>query len=281
MNKKLRMLILNEADNAELSLANGVELATLPLSNLQRYSNSHSFRSTTLSNLVIAGNLADIQLLTALVLWRHNLSNAATWKLELFDGPHQSGERLYDSGNINVIPQITLNEWNWQTQPIIASSMDSWSTRFTQHWLKEALFAKSFRITIDDPTNPDGFIDITRLYCGHHFEPTFNFSYGHELGFGTHASSERTDAGSIFSQALPTWRVAQFELSYIDEQDRPRLMNALRHVGLHRDWFISMFPGEGGQKESEYAFACKLTELPPATASHFNRYQMNFNVEEC
>ncbi len=277
---KIKMLVINEFDNINVSLSTGVEIATLPLINTQKYNNSRTFRSTSVDEIQITGNLDSLKLMSALVLWRTNLSNTATMQLEFFANDNQSGDVVYDSTEINAIPQITVGEWDWQSQSVTASIFDGWPTRYSQIWL-DPVFAKSFRLTIKDPLNTDDFIDITRIYMGRHFEPDINFSYGHSNGWQSTEEQYRTDDGSNFTQQSANWRKQQFNLEHLNNADRPHFTNAVRHVTKNRDWFITLFPGIGGQKEVEYAFACKFSEIPSVTGAYHNNYQSQIVVEEC
>jgi hypothetical protein len=277
---KVRMLVLNESDKATLSLSTGTEVATLPLSHVQKYNNSRTFRTLDFNQVAICGEFTTLTLLSGLVIWRHNLSNTATMRLELFDGDNQTGSKIFDSNEINAIPQISVADWDWRVQPVVASIFDGWPTRYSQLWLTPA-FAKSFRLTIKDPNNTDNYIDITRIYMGRHFEPDVNFDYGHNHNWQSAEQHQRTDDGSLFTQESAEWREQSLTLNHLSNADRPHFTNAVRHVGKSKDWFISMFPESGGQKEVEYAFACKFTERPSVSGSAFDQYQSQINVEEC
>ena len=277
---KLRMIAVNDIDSAALSVIDGVELATLPVTNLAEYDNSNTFRSESIADVAIKGVFDTFKLVTGCVLWRHNLSNTAKLRLELFDDEAQQS-RVYDSGLIEATPTKSLQDWQWQVEPIVASVFDGWQTRYSQLWLDAQSFALSFKLTIQDPDNADGFIDVTRLYMGRHFEPDYNFSYGHSLGLSSNVEQFRTDDGSLLSPDKPLWRKASFALNYIQDADRAHLSNALRYVNTSKDCFISMFPGLNDQKELEYAFACKFTHIPTIQSITYNLYRSEFAIEEC
>lgn len=276
----VRMIIINEFDSASVEQSTGTGVASLPPSNLQQYNNSRIFRSVSVANTVLRGNFEEIRLISACVLWRHNLTNAATMRLELFANANQGGTKVYDSGEINAVQQIAYGDWDWRVQPVVASAFDDWDIRYSQLWFA-AVFARSYRITLKDPESSAGQLDLTRIYMGRHFEPSVNFSYGRQWQFGSAEEQFRTDDGSLFSQQSPKWRTAQFSLDYIDEGDRPALISSIRYAGISRDFFISLYPGQGGQKEVENSFACKFKQLPVITNTAINNYQAPLNVEEC
>jgi len=274
------MLIINEFDSATVQTQLTGAVPSLPPSNLQSYNNSRVWRTTYVDSTWVHGNFADLRLISALVLWRHTLTNAATIRLRLYSDINRLGPLVYDSGDVPAVPQITFGDWDWRVQPVVASAVDDWNVRYSQLWF-DAVFARSYSITINDPLNTAGQFDVTRVYMGRYFEPEVNFSYGRQWQLGSNAQQFRTDDGSLFSQASPYWRTEQFSLDYIAEGDRAGLIAALRKAGLSQDFFINLFPGVGGQKEVENAFACKLKALPVLTNSNFNNYKMPISIEEC
>lgn len=277
---RMRMIIVNEADDAELSLTTGIGVDTLPVSHLSLYNNSRIFRSLSVDETVITGNLNNIKLVSSFVLWRHNLTNAAQLRLELFGGPDATGDVMYDSDDFYAVQQIPWTDWDWRTQPIVSSVLDDWAIRYSQHWFAPQ-FCQSFRLTIKDPFNTAEHLDITRLYIGRHFEPSVNFSYGNTWQFDSNERQFRTDDGSLFSQSADKWRQMRFSLDWLDAADRPALLSAIRHVGKTRDWYISLYPEQGGQAEVESSFACKFTNYPSLDSNFFNNNRTAIAVEEC
>lgn len=276
----VRLVIINEFDSGTVTQSAGTSVVSLPASNMQVYNNSRIWRSLTVDNSALQGNFDDIRLISAFILWRHNLTNAATIRLQLYASANQTGTVVYDSGDIPAVQQITFGDWDWRVQPVVASALDDWAVRYSQLWF-DAVFAASYKITIKDPLNASGQLDAARIYMGRHFEPAVNFSYGRQWQLGSNAQQLRTDDGSLFTSDSPTWRTSQFNLDYIDEGDRAALITALRYAGTSRDFFISLFPEQGGQKEVENSFAAKFKQQPILTNSAYNNYKAPLSVEEC
>lgn len=279
MSNNIRMLVVNDFDEASVELVTGSAVATLPVTNLQFYNNSRIFRVTS-TEFVLKGDFTNIRLITALVLWRHNWTAAAKFRLELFGNADQTGSTVFDSGWVDALPQTTYGEWDWRLQPVVSSLLDGWATKYSQLWFGD-VFASSYRLTVQDPLNESGQLDLTRIYMGRHYSPDVNFSWGSTFAFGSNETQQRTDDGGLFSNATATWRKVSFSLAYINEEDRPGLIAAIRHAKLSRDWFISLYPEEGTHKEIEHSFACKFTALPPVTSTSFNNSSTAVSVEEC
>jgi len=281
MSQNVRMIIDNLWDSAALSVTAGTIVPTLPISHSQKYGRSKTAAITPDSNhqSVITFNLASLSLVSGLVFYRHWLSVGATWRLELFDGIDQGGESVFDSGDIEMIPTKTLGELNWLTDNLVASAMDDWEYKFSQLWFGPA-FAFSGRLTITDADSQDGLHEFDRVYLGHVIQPQFNFNYGHQHQWQSRTIQKQTAGGSIYGVEKATRRQLTLELAHIREEERPHLSNAIRKVGLHRDWFISMYPEHGGIKELEYAMACKFDSLPGLDGNYHHNYRTTFSIQE-
>ena len=278
--QNLRMLIDNEFDSADLSLGTGSAIPTLPLEHMQRYSNSRSFGSTDVNQVVINGNLTHLAVLNGFVAYRHNLSNAAQWRLELFDNINQSGKKVFDSGLINALPTKTLADLNFYVDKLVSSIADDWHIRYSQMWF-ESVMAQSFRLTIEDPEQETELVEINRCYLGQAFQPEINFDWGYSHAWESSGQHRRSAGGSIHTHESELYRRIKYRLSWVSPVERPKLSYGIRAAGLRRDIFISLFPNAGGQTELEYAMACKFTSLPPITSDFINNNSVDFEMEEC
>lgn len=279
--QKLRMLVKNQWDDATLTVDTGEQVPTLPLLHSQIYGRSKT--AAIIPNeagiSVMGFDCPELTLASGLVLYRHWLSNIALWRLELFSGANQSGSCVFDSALVECTPTKTLGEIDWLVDPLVSSVFDNWAHKYSQIWFAPVFF-KSGRITIADTEARDGIHEFDRVYLGQVFTPTFNFSYGHAHQWLSSETQRKTSAGSTFATARQRYRQLSFSLDYLSEQDRPHLSNAIAHVGIARDWFISMFPDQSGQKEIEYAMACKFTTPPALTCTNVNNYTAPITVQE-
>jgi len=276
----IRMMMVNRWDDAELSVVTGAAVPALPLTYSQTYGRSKTSAITPDNGVsAVMFNLDALTLVNGLVLYRHWLSNSATWRVELFEGPNCSGGLLFDSGFIDAIPTKTLGELDWLVDPLVSSAFDTWPFKFSQLWFSET-FALSGRITLQDANSRDGVHEFDRVYLGQAFRPSVNFSWGTEFAWQTTASQKQSAAGSVFATAKPKTRQLAFSMDYVPESERPHLSAAIQHAGLSRDWFISLYPEAGGIKEIEHAMAAKFTSLPPLTNTFYNNYTAKFVVRE-
>jgi hypothetical protein len=275
------MLMTNRWDDAVLSVSAGTPIPTLPVTHSQVYGRSKTSGITPDEEgvSVISFNLPELTLLNGLVLYRHWLSNGAKWQLELFEGTECTGLKLFDSTLLDAVQTKTLGELNWLVDPLVSSAFDQWPFKFSQLWFEQT-FALSGRITIKDLDARDGIHEFDRVYLGLAFEPSVNFSYQSEFAWQTTTQQKVTAAGSVFAVNKPKTRQLAFSLDHVPDIERSRLSEAIQQVGLHQDWFLSLYPEDGGTKEIEHAMAAKFTAIPPLSNTFFNNYTAKFVVRE-
>jgi len=274
----MRVIIDNQINDAVLSAASGTTFEnTLPLSNLKIYNNARLARCSTPNEAVILGGWDSARAISACVLWRHNLSSGATWRLELFSGADQTGETIYDSAEQSVNDTKALNELEWGVDSLGPTVFTDWRLRYSSQWFGR-VSARSFRLTLKD--SDVSHIDIGRMYLGRYIEPRINMSYGHSLGWQESTSQYRTAGGSLFSDSQEPYRVINFSLDWLSETDRGLWLEGMRLVGLRKDIFISLYPEVGGAKERDYSFAGKFKTMPSFTRAFLNNYAAQYVVEE-
>ncbi len=278
----VRMLMKNLWDDAAVSITAGTPISTLPLASSQVYGRSLTAGITPdgTGKSALQFNLNGFYLIDGLVIYRHWLSNGAMWRLELFDDLNCSGNRVYDSGEIEAVPTKNLGELAWLADPLVATIFETWPFKFSQLWLPEPLFAMSGRITLIDSLSRDGIHEFDRIYLGHSIQPGINFNWGSEHAWQSSESPKRSAGGSRFAAEKQRMRQMSFEFSRLNEEERPHLSEGIKHVGLSRDWFVSLYPGNGGQKEIEYAMGAFFISLPPLAGTALNNDQTRFDVEE-
>lgn len=281
MSQSIRLLLGNAINESTLTLTTGTEQLLLGLDNLKRYSNSHIFRTQTLDEIVIEGKFNGFKTLSGFVMHRHNLSAMAKYQLEIFNGDKQDGELLYDTTLTNVFETKLLGELVWGVDDLIEALNDDWDIRYKALWFDPVL-AWSFRLTLQDPYNIDGYIDIARLYFGEVFEPSINFSYGSQNVVDADEDLKRTNGSSLHTIInSKQYRRFSFQFEYLIIDERTLLYDAIYQGTKKNDFFISLYPDTGGEYEHQHAMACKFKSLPVFTHNFENNWQAPFVVEEC
>ena len=272
----MRLITVNDADTAVIT-ATPAAVSSMPTSNLQDPSR-RKVRCTTLTNQELKLVWSSARVLSAVALLRHNLTSSATWRVRIYDDAAATN-LVYDSGVQLASPPKVLGDLVWGIDPLGASLFTSWAYAFSTIWFTP-IAGMVMIITLNDTTNPDGFIEAARLFTGAYIEPINGPSYGLRLGWREATKQRRTDGGSLRSDPAEPYRALSVNLDWLDEGDRARLTEIGRRVGLRNDIFLSIYPGAGGALERDNTMQCKLTASIEPTRANAIRYEVPLTFEE-
>ncbi|NWO11726.1 hypothetical protein HLV40_15145 [Chromohalobacter salexigens] len=261
----MRLIIDNVHDAASLTATS----EALPVDYTQRSGRSYVWRSTDTAEQIIEATLSGTQYIDAIVLYRHNLSASATVRVELLNG----GSVVYDSGASAVAELITPPSLRVGIDPWGATYNDAIPVALTMFWLPITAVT-GYRITIDDPANPDGFIQVGRIISGLSFSPRYNPAYGVQLTWQEGAENRRTEAGSLRTiTSNSKARLLNIDLNHLPNSDRVTLTTELVKRGMGSDVFVSLYPEQGGVKEIEHAFLAKRNSDFSSTHDFYANWQ--------
>lgn len=274
----VRIVSTNTADSATLSSSDFV--ATLPVTNLQVEGRGKVARTTNATgDKVINGNFAGAVVVACMLLYNHNLTSQATMRLQIWDAANQTGNITYDSGAIPALPALGWGEFQWGASPWGATVFTGWGSAFSDLWF-DAVAGLSFRITLSDPSNPAGYLQVKRLLIGSYFEPGVNVSYGMQLGWKDNSEQVRTQGGSLRTDARVLYRALSAELGHLTPAERAIFMDIVRTIGLRKETFISVWPDAGGALERDHAMLGKFVSMPDMTHPTPSSYTSNIEFEE-
>lgn len=264
MSQNLRLIIDNTHDTATLSATS----EALPIAYTQRSGRAYAWRSTSTASQVIQGTLPGTVFIDAIVLYRHNLSAAATARIELLDS---DGNVIHDTGEQSLAELIPLGIFRLGIDPWGATYNDQIPVTCSPFWLTPMAIG-GYRITLSDDTNPAGFLQVGRIIAGLSFSPTFNPSYGLKLEWQENVEHRRTEGGSLRSIGQGLARRLEMDLDYMAETDRAKLTAEFVKRGKGADVFVSVYPEQGGLKEIEHSFLARRD----ANYTHIHNYCANW-----
>lgn len=274
-----RVISTNDADAA--TLTSGDFLASLPVTNLQIEGRARVARTTNVTgNKVVNGNWSAPKVVSALVLYGCNFTSQATLRLELFDGPNQTGTTVFDSGAIPALEALGWGEFGWGLVPWGATVFTGWSSTFSVMWLPQFFAVRSFRITVADAANPVGYIQMKRLLIGSYFEPVVNPDYGLQLNWQSDDQQVRTMASSVRTDIRARYRILNGTLAGLEPGERAIFMEIARTVGLAAELFVSVYPSASGATRRDYSMLCKFTQMPAMTDANVQRHAASFALSE-
>ena len=274
----IRIVTSNVSDSATLTSSDFV--ATLPVTNVQLEGRARVARTTNATGTkTINGNFAGASVISSCVLYNHNLTSQATWRLRMWDAAGQTGNLMYDSGTLSALPALGWGEFAWGLSPWGASVFTGWGSAFSVLWFP-AVGALSFRLEITDAANPAGYIQAKRLLLGPYFEPLVNVSYGLQLYWQDNSEQRRTQGGSLRTDVRVRYRCLQGDLSYLSFTERALAMDTLRQIALRTETFVSVFPGVGGALERDYSLLGKFTSMPQFTHNQPGSHSARLAIDE-
>lgn len=252
---------LNVLDMALLT-ATPSALETMPVSNLQLPYRGRTLTTTSTAQQIIEATWSGQgHYMNMLALYRHNLSPSATVRVQIFSDAAVTSQ-IYDSGAVPAYEALPLGAWQFGTAPLGSSIFDGFKgLRFSVFYFPR-LIAGSLRITITDTANPDGFLQVSRLFGGDTLTLQWNPS---SLDFGLNEGTEqnRTPTGSLRRQAEEGFRAGSVKIEFTSEDQANALLAMLSYAGLRKDMFFSIYPGSGGVQERDHTFIGALVGKLP------------------
>jgi hypothetical protein len=276
----IRIITSNLYDIATLS-ASPAMATSLPVTNTQNALRSYVARTTSLADQAILGDWnGSVQTVTSFAILRHNLTSAATLRLRLYDGANQTGTVVYDSGSASLGDQILgWGAFQWGIDVWGPGLFTEWPVAYYTLWFATCS-ALSFRLEMSDPINPDGYMEIGRIFCGLYFEPEFNVSHGASVEWADSSRQARTEGGSLRTENIESYRRWKFSLAVLSETERAIITDIFRSTGLKSDFFISAFPGRGGEIERDFSGQAKIVQIPAVSCEHYQIWKTDLILEE-
>lgn len=239
----------------EATLSTTVSPATgQPVRHLQLKARARTWKQNSVASVSIKGTWGGAAHYASLLRFEgHNLSGAATHRLQLHLNPDWTGTTVYDSGTVLAYDAATLGELDWGVDPLGSSIWD----RFLGQRASELHFAEviaspfaSFTYTLSDPGNTDGLLRGMRLFLGKGIELTYNPS---SVGIGwdeAAAVGSRMFGGGYNAESSPRWREISFELEWLTEPQRALLADICRNAGTEKTLYLSVTPSSSEAEQA-------------------------------
>lgn len=207
-------------------LSGGSWSAGLPLDNLKdgRLALTARTTATTTAAATLVIDLGSAKQIRVIGLVNHNLTVGASFTVEGSTSSSFSPVG-YSSGSVLAWPAGTPSVETTYPRPTAGLALDA----TYRYW----------RIVINNPSNPSGYIQIGRLFIGGGFSPSINYATGAALGFETDTSFEKSLGGAEFASVRPLRRVMRFgfeSLPHTEAFSGP--LEVIRQSASHREVFV-------------------------------------------
>jgi len=211
-----------------------------------------------------------------ILIHRHSLSTAATWRVRIYSDVGLTGALQYDSGFVQAVPAKSLGDLDWGVDPLGAAiGQVDYSYLVIE---PRDVVARSIRIEVSDPGT--SLIQIGRLFVGPVIRPQFGFAWGLSLAWERETKRTRTAAGGLRVEASAPWRKLKLDLEWITDTGRTAFAELLRDTGSGGEIWLSARTGDGGQLEADNAILGVLTTDQPLVRQPGQRYTHTIEIEE-
>jgi len=246
----LRVIHQNLADTATITA--NTTAGTYVATNMQTDLKSQ-FHRTTGTTAVYTLTWTQPQTISAVVLPCTNLTASATIQVQLLS----STDNATYSNIITAPSPAALAAAGTQIAQFTSPTGNLFAygaVTKTAHWFDQAYSnVKRVIITLVDTNNPAGFVDCSRVICGHYWSPTYNADRsGLVLTVSDTSTTTRTDAGDLISEQGFVYDQLQLNLGVLTDSDRDTLLGITRRRGVSQNILVSVFPENRTNTELAY-----------------------------
>lgn len=274
----------NRADTATLSA--GSWLSAAPLANLRQELLSLRARSSnddaaSTQFRIDLGNTSTVARLLAIA--RHNLSTGATYQVTA--GTTAGAADVYDSGTLDVWPAVYLPddlEWeddNFWSGQITAAEAEGYPISLI-HDCGENIRARYWTVYFTDTSNPDGYVELARLWLGPIWSPQTNYAFGAQFGWEARDASTYSLGGVLFAERRDPARVLQLTLKGLRANEAyGAILDAQRRLGTAGQLWVIPEPGDltRGFKRN---FLAHFRRFDPLTHAFRPLHEFGLELEE-
>ena len=271
----MRVLSANLADASTTTASSTA--GAYAVANLTNDTKSLVWRSTGLSATLTAVWGAT-QNINCVVLPFNNFTPAATIRVQGFSDA-AGATQVFDTGIIsaNSAPAKIISGFTQlQSQSAYAYGGGSYAV---------AYFAltgvQNVLITLSDPSNAAGYLEVSRLLIGTYWSPAYNADVGAGLTFQDTSKNVRSEGGDLITALGTRNRKLTFTLSRMSASDRATAANIFRSNGFRTPLFISIFPqNTDAALESDHQIYGKFSAMSAITIPVYTAYSAPLEIEE-
>ncbi|WP_185982817.1 hypothetical protein [Aureimonas mangrovi] len=237
----------NRIDQCEIT--GGAWVESLPLANLRNRLFSRVARSASAAENAtqMVLDLGDPKSIRVLGLIAHTITLQGRLRIEASQFAdfrtlvHDTGFRDAWGGLIGAPWMINELEWesdNYWYGTYSREQVEGF-TAVSVHVLDAPVFARFWRLSIQDARNPAGFIQIGRLFIGEGVQPRINYSWGAGAAYETGTQVETALGGAEFFDVREPVRVFRFTLEHMaDEEAFGTFQEIVRRAGIHGELMV-------------------------------------------
>jgi len=164
--------------------------------------------------------------ITMLAIFGHNLTSGAIVKLQAYSSDEWTVPPAYESAALT---------WNAQALVLFLDQTYTW-----------------WRITIADPNNTDGYIEIGRICAGEYYEPGMNIIETVTMSLIDPSIVTESDGGQGYSIEKTKYRMYSVQFGDINTAQQEEIETMFRAVGTTKPLIFALDPGAYPEAQTIY-----------------------------
>lgn len=250
---RLRIVPKNDWDDATLTVSDAAVVG-FEAENTQNTIRDKTWRTTSNAAQSITAVWPSAITLSHFSMHRH-LNNAGTFRWQLYSDAGATVQ-IHDSTALSATTYTRSEPYAWSDgddDPFL-SRAPSW------YWHSEIANVRAARLTFSG-TPAQAYWQASRIWCGRYMQLDRSPARGIEFGQFDNTDRERTQGGSLRTNAGESWRQFTFDLKAIKESEFATWVDIREYAGTSKDVVVSVFPGDGTRKEALYMMAGRMMSL--------------------
>lgn len=269
-----------------ISYSGGSWAGSLPLTNLANRVQGIVARSSNLltASTQFTGDLGAQNIIQAIYIVAHNLTLTARIRIRT-SLVSNFATLVTDSGWIEAWPAV------YQTEDLPWEADNWWEGTYTDrerqgyNWTRGVLFedpevVRYIKVEIDDQTNPAGYVQIGRLFCGEAWQFDTNMSYGASIGWETNTEVAEAVSGTEYFDRRTPKRAVSFTLNGMSEGEAmTKAFEVMRRAGIDGEVLFLWDPADT-VNTLRRQFIGTFRELSRIENPYIERHRAAFSIKE-
>ena len=258
--------------------------ASLPLTNLKNRTLSKVARSTDDANAStkFRFELTKPRIVGVVAVVNHNLSTNATWRFRVYNDSGYS-TLAYDSGTLDVWPTMPVGYFEWEDDGFWSMKTPEEDrelfTATTIHVPSTTVVESYYQIEFFDDSNPDGYVQLGRVFVGKKYQPTINMSLGASVGYESRTLIDEAISGAEYFDRRNSVRVSRFSLGLLDQSDSSLNADLMKIQDTDQE-VVFVYDADDAIGISRKSFLGRLRTLSAIEQPYTTTYQTNYEIKE-
>ncbi|AGW94594.1 hypothetical protein N234_31600 [Ralstonia pickettii DTP0602] len=236
----------------------------------------------------------EAKLFQVIAVVKHNLSTSAVWRVRVSHNPDFSSP-IFDNA-LDLPPGVTPTlPYAWPVlYPIGMLEWEDdnfWSGTVSEEErlsypsillvvLPRITPGRYIRIDIEDEGNPDGYVELGRLFVSRAWKPQHNANAGASAGWESDTTVQRAMAGTPYFDRKPGRRVTRFNLNGMERDEAMvRVFEMQRRAGIDGE-ILLVWDQDDILHRLRRSYLGRQRQLSPIEQAFMNNNGTAFEIEE-